>query len=390
MCRVASCATLLLALLFLLRGAAAQQCPDETVALVYNNGTGYAVQCYQYLQGRYSYEERQERSELSRTDFGNYYYYWKQRQPTVRVVESGATVQCSGNVFDEYTYQYCNAGGCTGDTLTGTQSKNSSCVQYRFYAFTGNVYAWVMGDVSNLQTFRQLVRDTDDSPNLILNWRDFTSFDSTYSSTDTILIQNLTLLGGNSSPLPGTSPSGSLSPPPAGTSPSPPVPPPFATPSPPPPVPPPFATPSPPPPVPPPFATPSPPPPVPPPSPTPSPPPPVPPPSPTPSPPPLVPQPSPMPSPQPSPTLSSPPSPPLVPPPAPTKSPSTSLPPRLPPPPPPSLLRPSSPPVRPRPPVRQPPPSLRMPRPLLLSKSKPPPRPLRRPRATSSGSGASP
>ena len=53
-----------------------------------------------------------------------------------------------------------------------------------------------MGDVSNLQTFRQLVRDTDDSPNLILNWRDFTSFDSTYSSTDTILIQNLTLLVG--------------------------------------------------------------------------------------------------------------------------------------------------------------------------------------------------
>ncbi|PNW82382.1 hypothetical protein CHLRE_06g278268v5 [Chlamydomonas reinhardtii] len=93
----------LLAVLFLQQGKAQQQaqCPDGTVALL--NGTN-AVQCYQYLEGRYSYEERQERSEISRTDFGNYYYYWKQRQPTVRVVESGATVQCSGNVFDEYTY----------------------------------------------------------------------------------------------------------------------------------------------------------------------------------------------------------------------------------------------------------------------------------------------
>ncbi len=27
------------------------QCPEGAVALLYNNGTGYAVQCYLYLQG---------------------------------------------------------------------------------------------------------------------------------------------------------------------------------------------------------------------------------------------------------------------------------------------------------------------------------------------------
>lgn len=92
--------------------------------------------------GRYSYEERQERSETSRTDFGNYYYEWKQRQPTMRIVDSGATVDCSGSVYDEYDYQYCNAAGCYGDTLTGRQDKQSSCTTYRFYAFPGNVFAW--------------------------------------------------------------------------------------------------------------------------------------------------------------------------------------------------------------------------------------------------------
>ncbi len=53
--------------------------------------------------GRYSYAERQERSETSRTDFGNYYKDWKQRQPTTRAVDSGATVNCSGSVYDDRT-----------------------------------------------------------------------------------------------------------------------------------------------------------------------------------------------------------------------------------------------------------------------------------------------
>ncbi len=50
------------------------------------------------------------------------------------------------------------------------------------------------GNVSNLQSFRQLVRSTNDSNEITLNWNTFTSFDRTFDSTDTILIQDITRL----------------------------------------------------------------------------------------------------------------------------------------------------------------------------------------------------
>ncbi|KAG2434931.1 hypothetical protein HYH02_012129 [Chlamydomonas schloesseri] len=215
---VAAAMLVLLLPALLVRIVKAHACPGGAVALLYNNGTGYAVRCYLYLQGRYSYEERQERSETSRTDFGNYYKDWKQRQPTVRTVDSGSAVDCSGNVFDEYKYSYCNIGGCTGDTLTGMQrDKLSSCSAYRFYAFVGNVYAWTFGDVSNLNTFVQLVRSTNQSSEVILNYGEFTSFDRSYWSTDTIRIQGITRLGDNPSE------SSLMPPPPPARSPPPPL-----------------------------------------------------------------------------------------------------------------------------------------------------------------------
>ncbi len=48
--------------------------------------------------------------------------------------------------------------------------------------------------MSNLQTFSQFVRNINDSKEVILNWGEFTSFDRTYWSTDTILIQGITRL----------------------------------------------------------------------------------------------------------------------------------------------------------------------------------------------------
>lgn len=48
--------------------------------------------------------------------------------------------------------------------------------------------------MSDLQTFVQLVRNTNDSKEITLNWGGFTSFDRKYYSTDTILIQDMTRL----------------------------------------------------------------------------------------------------------------------------------------------------------------------------------------------------